>query len=210
MIKYLILINNDKINLLCQQKRKRRDHIMQRVYETERLLLKIVDKSNAQMVTDYYLRNKSFLAEWEPVREPEFYTTQFREQELDKEFNNIVNGTTLKLWIVKKEDESKVIGAFSFNNIIRGAFLSCYLGYNLDGQEINQGYMTEALRKGIEIIFDEYKLHRIEASILPRNVRSAAVLEKLGFVNEGLSRDYLKINGKWEDHFHMVLLNDNV
>jgi ribosomal-protein-alanine N-acetyltransferase len=88
--------------------------------------------------------------------------------------------------------------------------LSCYLGYNLDGQEINQGYMTEALRKGIEIIFDEYKLHRIEASILPRNVRSAAVLEKLGFVNEGLSRDYLKINGKWEDHFHMVLLNDNV
>lgn len=210
MIKYLILINNDKINLLCQQKRKRRDHIMQRVYETERLLLKIVDKSNAQMVTDYYLRNKSFLAEWEPVREPEFYTTQFREQELDKEFNNIMNGTTLKLWIVKKEDESKVIGAFSFNNIIRGAFLSCYLGYNLDGQEINQGYMTEALRKGIEIIFDEYKLHRIEASILPRNVRSAAVLEKLGFVNEGLSRDYLKINGKWEDHFHMVLLNDNV
>jgi ribosomal-protein-alanine N-acetyltransferase len=183
---------------------------MQRVYEIERLLLKIVDKSNAQMVTDYYLRNKSFLAEWEPVREPEFYTTQFREQELDKEFNNIVNGTTLKLWIVKKEDESKVIGAFSFNNIIRGAFLSCYLGYNLDGQEINQGYMTEALRKGIEIIFDEYKLHRIEASILPRNVRSAAVLEKLGFVNEGLSRDYLKINGKWEDHFHMVLLNDNV
>jgi ribosomal-protein-alanine N-acetyltransferase len=183
---------------------------MQRVYETERLLLKIVDKSNAQMVTDYYLRNKSFLAEWEPVREPEFYTTQFREQELDKEFNNIVNGTTLKLWIVKKEDESKVIGAFSFNNIIRGAFLSCYLGYNLDGQEINKGYMTEALRKGIEIIFGEYKLHRIEASILPRNVRSAAVLEKLGFVNEGLSRDYLKINGKWEDHFHMVLLNDNV
>lgn len=183
---------------------------MQRVYETERLLLKILDKSSAQIVTDYYLRNKSFLAEWEPVRAPEFYTTQFREQELDKEFNNIVNGNTLKLWIVKKEDESKVIGAFSFNTIIRGAFLSCYLGYNLDEHEINQGYMTEALRKGIEIIFDEYKLHRIEASILPRNVRSAAVLEKLGFVNEGLSRDYLKINGKWEDHIHMVLLNDKV
>ena len=183
---------------------------IQTIYETERLLLKILDKSNAQIVTEYYLRNKSFLAEWEPVRAPEFYTTQFREQELDKEFNNIVNGTTLKLWIVKKEDESKVIGAFSFNNIIRGAFLSCYLGYNLDEHEINRGYMTEALRKGIEIIFDEYKLHRIEASILPRNVRSAAVLEKLGFVNEGLSRDYLKINGKWEDHYHMDLSNDKV
>jgi len=38
------------------------------VYETERLLLKVVDKSYAEMVLDYYLRNKSFLEAWEPVR----------------------------------------------------------------------------------------------------------------------------------------------
>lgn len=36
------------------------------------------------------------------------------------------------------------------------------------------------------------------------------VVEKLGFYNEGLSYKYLKINGNWEDHIHMVLLNNNI
>jgi ribosomal-protein-alanine N-acetyltransferase len=53
-------------------------------------------------------------------------------------------------------------------------------------------------------------LHRIEANIMPRNQRSLRVVEKLGFVDEGLSRDYLKINEKWEDHIHMVLLNKDL
>ena len=70
--------------------------------------------------------------------------------------------------------------------------------------------MTEALRRGIQIIFEDYGLHRIEASIMPRNQRSIKVTEKLGFVNEGLSRRYLKINGVWEDHIHMVLLNEDM
>ncbi|MDF2805036.1 MAG: alanine acetyltransferase [Anaerocolumna sp.] len=98
----------------------------------------------------------------------------------------------------------------SFSNIVRGAFLSCHLGYSLDEQYINQGYVTEAIRTGIEVIFKEYKLHRIEANIMPRNLRSKKVCEKLGFKEEGLAKDYLKINGKWEDHIHMVLLNDEV
>jgi ribosomal-protein-alanine N-acetyltransferase len=68
--------------------------------------------------------------------------------------------------------------------------------------------MTEAIRKGIEIVFQECGLHRIEANILPRNLRSLRVAEKLGFVNEGLSRRYLCINGVWEDHIHMALLNE--
>ena len=43
---------------------------------------------------------------------------------------------------------------------------------------------------------------------MPRNRASLRVLEKNGFVCEGLSRYYLKINGIWEDHVHMVKLNE--
>ncbi|CZS09951.1 ribosomal-protein-S5-alanine N-acetyltransferase [Clostridioides difficile] len=93
---------------------------------------------------------------------------------------------------------------------MRGVFLSCYLGYKLDQDEINQGYMTEAIQKGIDIIFNEYGLHRIEANVMPKNQRSLRVTEKLGFYNEGIAQKYLKINGIWEDHVHMVLLNDKV
>lgn len=183
---------------------------MQKVYETERLILKVVDKSYAELVVDYYLRNKSFLEEWEPIKDEDFYTKQYQEEQLDKELSTIENNSSLRLWVFKKENENKVIGSIGFNNIVRGVFLSCHLGYKLDKDEINKGYMTEAIRKGIEIMFIEFGLHRIEANIMPRNKRSLRVVEKLGFYNEGLAYKYLKINGKWEDHIHMVLLNDKV
>jgi len=183
---------------------------MQKFYETERLILKVLDKTYASLVLDYYLRNKAFLDPWEPLKNEEFYTEEYHENKLNTDLIDIKNGNSLRLWIFKKDDNNKIIGAVGFSNIVRGVFLSCHLGYKLDKYEINNGYMTEAIQKGIDIIFNEYNLHRIEANIIPRNKASIRVVEKLGFYNEGLAYKYLKINGKWEDHIHMVLLNDKV
>ncbi len=181
---------------------------MNKVYETDRLILKVLDSTHAGLVLDYYTRNKSFLDEWEAVKDEDFYTKQFHESQLSKDLVDFENKRSLRLWIFKKDDDSKTIGSVAFNNIVMGAFWSCHLGYKLDKDEINNGYITEAIQKGIDVMFDEYGLHRIEANIMPKNVRSFKVVEKLGFYNEGLAYKYLKINGKWEDHIHMVLLNE--
>ena len=183
---------------------------MKQIYETQRLLLKVLDKSFAEPVVDYYLRNRFFLEEWEAVKSEEYYSKQYQKEQLDKDLINMENNNFLRLWIFKKEDDTRIIGSVGFSNIVKGAFLSCHLGYKLDKDEINKGYMTEAVQKGIEIMFNEFGLHRIEANIMPKNIRSLRVVEKLGFYNEGLAYQYLKINGKWEDHIHMVLLNNNV
>ncbi|SMC18638.1 ribosomal-protein-alanine N-acetyltransferase [Clostridium acidisoli DSM 12555] len=183
---------------------------MQKIYETERLLLEVLDKSYAERVVDYYLRNKSFLEKWEPVRSEEFYTKQYQEEQLDKALTGIINANSLILWIFKKQDDHRILGSIAFTNIVKGVFLSTYLGYKLDKDEINKGYITEAVQKGIEIMFNEYGLHRIEANIMPKNERSLRVAQKLGFYNEGVAYKYLKINGKWEDHIHMCLLNDKL
>lgn len=183
---------------------------MQRLYETERLVLKVLDKSYAGMVLDYYLRNKSFLEEWEPSKDEKFYVKQYHKKQLEKELSDIENDRSFRLWIFKKQDEGRIIGSVGFNNIVKGAFLSCHLGYKLDKDEINKGYMTEAIDKGIDIMFNRFGLHRIEANIMPKNKRSLRVVEKLGFYNEGLAYKYLKINGNWEDHIHMVLLNERL
>ena len=183
---------------------------MQKTYETERLILKVLDKTYSTLVLDYYLRNKSFLEQWEPLRNEEFYTKKYHENQLYNDLINMEKGNSLSLWIFKKNDDSKIIGSIGFNNIVRGSFLSCHLGYKLDKDEVNKGYMTEAIQNGIDVIFDEFGLHRIEANIMPRNKASLKVVEKLGFYNEGLAYKYLKINGKWEDHIHMVLLNNNL
>ena len=67
--------------------------------------------------------------------------------------------------------------------------------------------MTEAVTLGRAYAFSELGQHRIEGNVMPRNLPSRRVLEKCGFENEGLSKYYLKINGIWEDHIHMVKLN---
>ena len=69
--------------------------------------------------------------------------------------------------------------------------------------------MTEAVELITRYAFDHLELHRIEANVMPRNVASLRVLEKNGYINEGISQKYLNINGVWEDHYHMVILNEN-
>lgn len=177
---------------------------------TSRLRLFTVDDlAPTPLVLDYFSRNKSFLSSWEIVREDSFYTLQAQQDILINDINYAATGQLVKLWI-SRAGEERIIGSVALSNIVYGAFLSCHLGYRLDAGEEGKGYMTEALQTLISYAFQELKLHRIEANIMPHNAASFRVVEKLGFTYEGLARKYLKINGKWEDHVHMVLLNEEI
>ncbi|MBB6634973.1 GNAT family N-acetyltransferase [Cohnella thailandensis] len=175
---------------------------------TARLRLRTLDKSHAEQVRDYFARNRDFLEPWEARRSEEYYTVKTHKKLLAADRESEELGQMFKVWIFKSEEPQRVIGSISLSNIVRGAFLSCHLGYRLDHEEVNKGYMTEALREVIRYAFEGLKLHRIEANIMPRNAASLAVVEKLGFYQEGLARKYLYINGAWEDHIHMVLRNE--
>lgn len=182
---------------------------MDKEYQTERLVLKTLDGSAAEMVSAYFVRNKEFLRRWEPERDADFFTATAMLKMLEDEQVEMDAGRALKLWIFKKGEASRVIGSLGFNNIVRGCFQSCFLGYRLSEEEQGKGYMTEALKAGCHVMFSEFGLHRVEANIMPHNAASLRVTEKSGFRNEGLSRRYLKINGRWEDHIHMVRLADD-
>jgi ribosomal-protein-alanine N-acetyltransferase len=188
------------------------EEILMRLYETNRLILRELDETFALTVLNYYQRNKDFLKEWEAERPEDFFTLEYQSERLKKDIELTKSGSILKLWLFHKDDKdfSKTIGCISFSNIVRSILQSCILGYKLDKDEINKGYITEALQKGIEIIFNEYQLHRIEAPIMPRNEASIRVVKKLGFENEGIAKKLLKVNGKWEDHMRWVLLNDKI
>jgi [ribosomal protein S5]-alanine N-acetyltransferase len=178
--------------------------------ETNRLILKTLDKTYASLVVDYYLRNKDFLKEWISLRDESFYTIEFQEKHLEEDLINASNNTSLRLWVFDKDRPDKIIGTIAFNNILWGSSLSCQIGYRLDKDEINKGYITEAASRGIDVMFNDYKLHRIEANIMPRNEPSLRVAKKLGFVKEGILHKYIKINGKWQDHIHMAMINDRL
>jgi ribosomal-protein-alanine N-acetyltransferase len=176
---------------------------------TDHLVLRTIDPAFAARCLDYAVRNREFFTPWNPAVDETFYTLAFQEQRLRLDRELRAQERAVRLWLFKREDHAfeRIIGDLAFSNIVRGAFQSCHLGYKIDRAESSRGRMTEALACAIRLAFEGLKLHRIEANIMPRNARSIRVVEKLGFVNEGLSRKYLKIAGVWEDHLHYVLLN---
>lgn len=180
------------------------------ILSTDRLILKTLGKSDAGLAADYYLRNKEFLSEWISLRDDEFYTIEHQREQIEKDLMNLECKNSVRLWIFDKCYSDRTIGTISLNNILWNAIMSCQLGYRLDKDEINKGYITEAVQRGIEFMFNDYKLHRIEANIMPKNKTSLRVAEKLGFKNEGMAYEYIKINGKWEDHIRMALINNEI
>ncbi|TVX92640.1 GNAT family N-acetyltransferase [Paenibacillus agilis] len=180
---------------------------MKPIWITNHISLKVIDETNSKEVLDFVVRNTDFLKPWEVERNADYYSIAYHESLLREEFRKIQEGSLFKVWIFK---EDTIIGSIALSNIIRGAFQSCHLGYKMDEREQGKGIMTEALRAVIVVAFQQLQLHRIEANIMPSNKASMRVVEKLGFDHEGLARKYLKINGVWEDHIHMVLLNEEM
>jgi ribosomal-protein-alanine N-acetyltransferase len=60
--------------------------------------------------------------------------------------------------------------------------------------------MAEAVSLVLDYAFDDLRLHRVEAACLVHNEPSRKLLLKRGFTEEGLARQYLRIDGKWQDH----------
>ena len=182
---------------------------MQKVYETKRLLLLPADQSLAKMVVDYYCRNRNFFEPFDPQREADFFTADYQRRLLLQDEENRERGVGFRFYLVRREEPDQIIGMVALNNVVWGSFCSCFLGYKLDKDWLRRGLMSEAVNECVRIAFEELGLHRIEANIMPRNTASLGVVRRCGFAEEGLARKYLKINGVWEDHLHMVKLNED-
>ena len=176
-------------------------------YETQRLILRASAPDLAEAVADYCLRNRDFLQDTEPMRPETYYTEEDQRTFLEESQRLWEAGQEARFWIFRKDMSDRVIGLVALNNIVLSGFCSCFLSYKLDQQELRKGYALEGVGEVVRIAFQEMNLHRIEANIMPRNTPSLGLVKRLGFREEGLSPQYLRINGVWEDHIHMVLLN---
>ncbi len=91
-------------------------------------------------------------------------------------------------------------GFFNLNEIARGPFQNAYAGWSVNAEVAGQGIATLGVTALLGVAFCELGLHRVQANIIPRNVRSVRVAEKCGFRLEGLGLRYVRIAGVWEDH----------
>lgn len=81
------------------------------------------------------------------------------------------------------------------------------IGYSLDPAHQGQGLATEALVVFLDWAFPAHRLHRVIASVDPRNTRSSALLERLGFRREAHHVEALWFKGEWADDLVFAMLD---
>ncbi|TCP29728.1 RimJ/RimL family protein N-acetyltransferase [Scopulibacillus darangshiensis] len=170
--------------------------------------LRQLENSDAEALLDLELRNRDFFKLYTSSRDEDFYTLKGQMDRINNKNKEreCDSGCSFGIFAL---DTGDLIGDITLSEVVRGAIQGCFIGYTLDKGHNGKGYMTEAVRLVVLYAFDALKLHRIEAGVMPHNQRSMRVLEKAGFHKEGIAKKNVKINGRWEDHQVLAIVNEN-
>jgi ribosomal-protein-alanine N-acetyltransferase len=148
------------------------------------------------------------LDRWSPPVSGAYFTEGFWRERLAVALEEFRAGRAARFVLQEAPgDGAPIVGTCNYTNIVRGPFLACHLGYQIARSHEGRGLMTEALRATNAFVFASLRVHRIMANYRPENERSGRLLERLGFVREGLAKDYLFIDGAWRDHVLTALTN---
>lgn len=91
-------------------------------------------------------------------------------------------------------------GEVTLSSIQRGPSQCGSIGYWIDEALAGRSLVPEAVVVTLGFAFESISLHRVEISIIPRNMASRRVVDKLGIRQEGVAERFLEIDGMWEDH----------
>lgn len=110
-------------------------------------------------------------------------------------------------WNIVRKDTDLFIGLVGIK-LSLDKFRIGEIFYKLLPEHWGNGYATEVSRQLIEIGFDKFHLHRIEAGCAVKNHKSISVLEKSGMTREGIFRKILPIRGEWVDSYIYSIIED--
>jgi [ribosomal protein S5]-alanine N-acetyltransferase len=143
--------------------------------------------------------SRAFLTPWEPIWPSDDLTRSAFRRRL-KRYADDQRADLAYAFLIFRNDDNAMVGGLTLANIRRGVAQAGSIGYWVGAPFARQGYMTAAVRALIPLCFRTLRLHRLEAACIPGNVASVSLLEKTGFTREGYARNYLCINGVWQDH----------
>ncbi len=150
--------------------------------------------------------SQAFLRPWEPAWPPHELERESFLAKLRRYQQDAREGRAFAFFVFQRAQQALVGGA-TLRHVRRGAAQSCTLGYWVGERFTRRGFTLAAVRALIRFAFDDLDLHRVEASCMPENAPSIALLQQAGFVLEGRARSYLCIDGAWRDHLLFGLVN---
>lgn len=153
--------------------------------------------------------SRGFLVPWEPSWQQDDLTRGHFRDRVKRNGKEMQADAAYPLLVFRTVDQV-LVGSITIGLVRRGVSQTATLGYWIGAPFARQGYMGEALAAVLDLSFGKLALRRLEAACLARNMASVALLERHGFRREGLARQYLKINGAWEDHLLFARLATDV
>ncbi|MGF7159716.1 ribosomal-protein-alanine N-acetyltransferase [Rhodoligotrophos appendicifer] len=153
-------------------------------------------------------QSRSFLVPWEPTWPSDDLTRSAFRRRLRRYWRDVREDQAYPFFVYRLDDET-LLGGLTLSNIRRGVSQTCSLGYWIGERYARRGYMSAAVRSIIPFVFDNLRLHRLEAACLPSNDASINLLKGCGFTEEGYARGFLRINGVWQDHLSFAILSDD-
>jgi [ribosomal protein S5]-alanine N-acetyltransferase len=151
--------------------------------------------------------SRDFLTPWEPTWPPDDLTRSAFRRRLRRYAEDQRLDVSYPFFLFAR-DSNALIGGLTIANVRRGVAQAGSLGYWIGLPFVRRGFMTAAVHALIPFAFGSLRLHRLEAACIPSNLASTRLLEKTGFVREGYAREYLCINGVWQDHLLYARLKD--
>lgn len=155
--------------------------------ETERLILRAFTREDL----DAYLRFigdprvQRYLGGGVPVFSGEPHSTNW----LNNINERLLRSKTVFTWCVEDRVSGQVVGRVDLGGFVKRSMAD--IAYYFAPECWGRGYATEAVAEATRFGFDALRLHRIQATVMPENTASLRVLEKAGYVREGLMRKAL-------------------
>lgn len=153
-------------------------------------------------------QSRDFLTPWEPVW-PEDDLTRGAFRRRLKRYADDMRADQAYPFLLFEKNSNRLLGGLTLTNIRRGVAQAASLGYWIGQPFARRGHMTAGVNALIPFVFDVLRLHRLEAACIPTNQASIRLLERTGFEREGRAREYLCINGVWQDHLLFARLKTN-
>jgi ribosomal-protein-alanine N-acetyltransferase len=173
-----------------------------------RTLLRSPERGDFPAWTSLRAESRNFLVPFEPSWPSDALSRAGYRRRLRRYAQDWHGDLGYSFLLFRREDNA-LLGGVSLSNVRRGVAESASLGYWIGERFARQGYMTEGLRLTLGFAFDRLRLYRVEAACLPHNTASRKLLLKSGFREEGYARQYLSINGLWQDHVLFGLLRED-
>jgi [ribosomal protein S5]-alanine N-acetyltransferase len=153
-------------------------------------------------------QSRDFLTPWEPTWPADDLSRSAFRRRIRRYAEDLRSDQSYAFLIFRSGD-GRLVGGLTLANVRRGVAQAGSLGYWMGLPYIRRGHMTAAVRAVIPFAFNTLRLHRLEAACIPTNTASIRLLENTGFVREGYAREYLCINGIWQDHLLYGRLKDS-